>query len=48
MNLNNAQHQIQGLWDRLGRYATGTWIQRSWLVGELTHLLSCSFYNEER
>lgn len=33
---------IDGLWDRFSRYARkGTASQRSWIVQELTHVLSC-------
>lgn len=33
---------LEGLWGRLGRYARGTVTQRTFLIYELTHVLSCN------
>ena len=39
--MNHRLVLISGLWDRLGRYARGTVSQRMFIIGELTHVLSC-------
>lgn len=41
MDCNHRKNLIDGLFERLGRYARGTWDQRSFIVEELTHILSC-------
>jgi hypothetical protein len=41
---NYRKYLLDGLWDRLARYASGTASQRSFLVGEITHVLSCGSY----
>lgn len=42
MQLNYREQLLNGLWDRLARYARGSMSQRLFIVIELTHVLSCS------
>jgi hypothetical protein len=41
MKLTYHEQLLEGLWARLGRYARGTVSQRTFLIYELTHVLSC-------
>lgn len=44
--MNHRLVLISGLWDRLARYARGTVSQRMFIIGELTHVLSCDISAE--
>lgn len=48
MRQNHLATYIEGLWERLSRHARGTFPQRRFIIEELTHILSCSFYDQER
>lgn len=37
---------LEGLWGRLSRHARGTEAQRLFIIGELTHVLSCPLTTE--
>lgn len=39
---------IQGLWDRLARTARGPASQRTFVIEELTHVLSCTEWSENK
>lgn len=41
MPRNYRQELLDGLYERLGRHARATIIQRMFLIRELTHVLSC-------
>ena len=46
VTVNHRKDLLDGLWSRLGRHARGTWSQRSFLVDQITHILSCTFLTE--